>query len=668
MLFVFLSAFFQVSDADVGYHLRTGAHILAGNGIPTTNTFSSTIPQSPWMLNQWLGTIFFYSAFALGGVKSLITAKALVAVLIMFLTWKRATAETGPESWWPFWVVSLGVVATRMRFFERPDLLSALFFALLLYCDRQWDEDRRWQWLGLPLLVAMWANVHSGVIYGIVFLATVCGAQWLEWFWRNRISRGGTPQSGLMGAPGFQQLFIRPAGLLLSVSAACLVVQLINPNGCRVLLVPITQFMSPFWQSIIVEYHPPIWSGARAFYCFLGILVVLQALTLKQANLRLCLVSLAFGFLALSSQRSILFFVIAAASHLSLVLESLLPSQSKAIEEARDSLSKPNWHPLHRELIQPMLLWAVWIATVATVFIPDKTFRFGTGWYRPFYPLEIYQFMQTQVPPQSTFNEMRYGGSMVWFLYPRLKPFIDGRGDAYPEQFWKTDYLPVLQAKPGWQDTFSKYDVTAALLPVYEDRSLPPLAQTLHGNPDWALVAFNDSTLLFLRRTAANHDLIARCEFRWIWPGDWTLGAFNSPSIKGEAAAEARRAFEFSPSGLFAQTAMARMYFVNNEYAPAAEVFHNIVRQYDAGANYLRDFGYALFRSARFEEADRIFVRMIRRNLLPGFAWYMRHAIALQEKRYADARTDLAKAIKLEPGNVEYREALKRTEMSPSPQ
>jgi len=595
-----------------------------------------------------------------------------VAVLIMFLTWKRATAESGPASWWPFWVVTLGVVATRMRFFERPDLLSALFFALLLYCDRRWDDHRRWQWLGLPLLVAIWANVHSGVVYGIVFLATVCGAQWLQWFWHNQVSRRGTPQSASVAASGFQQLFIRPAGLLLSVGAACLVVQLINPNGCRVLLVPITQFTSPFWQSIIVEYHRPIWSGARAFYCFLAGLIVLQALTLKRANLRLCLVSLVFAFLALRSQRSILFFIIAAAPHLSLVLEILLPSQSNtgqsAPEEKQVPWSKPHWRSQSRELIQPVLLSVVWMGTVAAVFIPDKTFRFGTGLYAPFYPMEIYQFLQTQVPPQSTFNEMRYGGSMLWWLYPGFKPFIDGRGDAYSEQFWKTDYLPVLQAKPGWQDTFAKYNVTAALLPIYEDRALPPLAQTLHGNPDWALVAFNDNTLLFLRRTTANQDIIARHEFRQIWPADWSLGAFDSAATRGEAAAEAKRAFEFSPGSLFVQTAIARMYFVNDEYAPAAEILRNIVRQYDVGANYLRDFGYALFRSGQFAEADRIFTRMIRRNLLPGFAWYMRHAIALQEKRYADARNDLAEAIKLEPGNSEYREALSRTGMNPSPQ
>ncbi len=105
---------------------------------------------------------------------------------------------------------------------------------------------------------------------------------------------------------------------------------------------------------------------------------------------------------------------------------------------------------------------------------------------------------------------------------------------------------------------------------------------------------------------------------------------------------------------------MARVYFVNGQYRPAAKILRDIVRQYDAGANYRRDFGYALCRLGELKEADQVFARMIRRKQLPGFAWYMRHFIALQEGRQADARADLAEAIRLEPANAEYREAMGR--------
>jgi tetratricopeptide (TPR) repeat protein len=110
---------------------------------------------------------------------------------------------------------------------------------------------------------------------------------------------------------------------------------------------------------------------------------------------------------------------------------------------------------------------------------------------------------------------------------------------------------------------------------------------------------------------------------------------------------------------------MARACFVQEEYGQAAVILQDIVRQHDAGANYLRDLGYALYRLGRFQQADQVFGRMVRKKVLAGFAWYMRHFIALQEQRYADARTDMAIATRLEPGNAEYREALRRLESTP---
>jgi pentatricopeptide repeat protein len=313
-----------------------------------------------------------------------------------------------------------------------------------------------------------------------------------------------------------------------------------------------------------------------------------------------------------------------------------------------------------------LLLPGVWLAIVLLLFLQNSVFVFGAGFYHPYYPLEVYDFIRAEVPSQNLFNEMRYGGSMLWWLYPRFKPFIDGRGDAFSEQFWKTEYLPVISSRPESQEILAKYNVTGALLPVYEDRTLPPLARTLHADKDWALVAFNDHTLFFLRRTAANEGVIARREFRLIWPGDSSLAAMDAPGTRAQATAEAKRAFEFSSDSPFARTAVARAYFVNEQFAPAAVILREFASQKDAGVNYLRDFGYALFRLGQYREADKVFARMVRRNLLPGFAGYMRHFIALEEGRSADARRFLGEAIKAEPGNREYREALSHLASRPS--
>jgi pentatricopeptide repeat protein len=306
-----------------------------------------------------------------------------------------------------------------------------------------------------------------------------------------------------------------------------------------------------------------------------------------------------------------------------------------------------------------VILPATWLALVIGLFIPDRTFLFGPGFFHGYYPLEIYRFMQAEMASQNLFNEARYGGSMLWWLYPRFKPFVDGRGDAFTEEFWTNQYLPVVRNEPGSEEILKSYNVTGALLPIYEDHTIPPLATRLHADTNWALVAFNDETLLFLERTPTNAEVIRRYEFEHLWPVKWSFDALESPQTRSKASEEAQRAFELSPNSLFAQTALARACFVNEKFADAAAILGKFAAGEDASVNYLRDYGYALFRIGRFEEADQIFTRMLRRQLLPGFAWYMRYVIAAQRGNTAQAQDFLAKAIKAEPTNPEYQRALK---------
>ena len=681
LVFVFLSGFFQVSDCDVGYHLRTAAHILAGKGIPTTNTFSWSTPEHPWLLHQWVGTIIFYLAFALGGVASLITFKAFVCALIMLLAWCSARMMARPGSWWPFWVVTAGTLAARARFFERPDLLSALFFALLLYLDGKWDKNRRWQWIGLPLLMAAWANTHAGVIYGFAFLAVVVGADCLEIAYEAQGKRGGSG-SGQNWPEGLKRCLVRPTGFVLSLLLACATVQVINPNGCRVLWFPISQFTSKFWQSIILEYQPPMWTGAKAFYLFFVGLVVLQAFTVRRAKWRLLLVSVAFGYLACRSQRSLLFFVIAAVPHAVYVLDCLWPNLEETVSARPGSIPEPALVPAQTAPGGPPELskvvgnkgvvgsltssaswkcWelaglvATWLLAVLLLFVPDRTFRFGVGWYHPYYPVEIYQFVAKEVTPQGVFNEMRYGGSILWWLYPRFKPFIDGRGDAYSEQFWLKDYLPVLEGKNGWRDVLKSYDLHCVLLPLPESGDPLPLAQTLLSDPQWALVAFNDFALLFLERTQTNLAVIAQHEFKILRPGNWSFEWVDAADKRDQGAVEIMRALALSPDSRFGRTARARMLMSAGQFDEAAEELLQILGAYpEAGGLYWRDYGYALCRIGRLAEADQVFSKMIKKHQLVSYACFMKYHIALERHDFATADQFLSRALQLEPSNPDY--------------
>jgi tetratricopeptide (TPR) repeat protein len=635
--FVFVSGFFHVSDVDVGYHIRTGAHIWAGNGIPAVNTFAHTVPDDRWLLQQWWPGVMYYLAYSAGGLSALIVLKTLIATTLMFLVWGAARQETDPRSFIPFWVVTFGVLIARMRFFERPDLVSATLFALIFLLDRRYDTNRRWQWIGLPLLMALWSNTHAGAMYGFVFLTVAIGSEWLQWFLnfradKDRGSFWGSLQSNL------KSLSVRIIGALLSLVAAYISLELINPNGFDVLLVPIEQFNSAFWQEVIMEYHAPDWATGKWFYISLALLAVLQSLTWRKLHLRLFLTSAAFAYLACSSQRSVLVYTIVALPHAAYMLKHL-------------KIPQMNWS-VHRQM---MALPACWAAIVVFLILPNKTFLPGIGYYPPFYPISIYRFIEKNVPPQNLFNDMQYGGSMLWFLYPNFRPYIDGRGDTYTPEFWQKEYLPVLNADANWADLFEKYDVHGVLLPIPKAGKIAPIGSLLSKDTNWATVAFNDYAILFLERTEQNRQVIAENEFKLLTPLDPSLSGINPTNLTATIA-EANRALKLEPDSVFALTALARAEMVGGNYESASQRYAQLVKL-DRGDIYRRDYAYCLYMANRTAEAEEIFRSLTKNKEMAGFAHYMLHFVAVKRGDMGAALDHLAAALQFEPQNAQYQNA-----------
>ena len=636
-MFCFLCAFFYVSDLDVGYHIRTGAYILEHHRIPTTNTFSYTTPEQEWPIHQWWPTILYNRAYYLGGVAGLISFKACIAALLMLVVWASARQVLGRTSLWPFWLATAGVMIARVRFFERPDLISALIFALVVFLDLRFNNRWRWQWIGLPLLMAMWANTHAGVMYGFVFLCAVAAGDWIETIWQRRKAAGIGREPG---TNTWKPLLVRPLGIAIALIASVLTLEMITPSGYRVLLAPITQFMSPFWQGMIAEYQPPTWAGSKLFYLSLVALVVLQTLTWRHLRLRLLFSAAAFGYLACSSSRSVLAYCILAVPYAAFLIGHV-----------------PNIPSMWRlKRLQPLLVPVAWAGILLLVVIPHKTFRFGVGYHAPYYPLEIYSFIEKEVPPQNIFHNMRYGGGMLWWLYPRFKPFLDGRGDAYTPEFWQREYLPILYAEAGWREKLRKHDAHAVWLPIARTGQVSKLAELLFEDPQWALVIYNDDSLLFLERTELNQEIISQNEFRCIWPGDASFSKVNAGTLE-VATQEAYRALSRSPNSFFARAAAARTSMSSGEYAKAVVLYTALVDAVKDQPFYWRDYGYCLYMAGKLEEADRVFERMLRKHWLPGYAHYMRHFIALEMKKWAESDEYLAKAIETEPTNEEYQQA-----------
>ena len=613
--------------------------------IPFANTFSSTMPEHPWLLHQWVPATVYYLLESHGGIALLIIFKAILGACIFLVVYRNCNLLTGRPCYWAFLICTAACMMARVRFFERPYMFSALFLAILYGMSLVRSRMMRLLWI--PLFMTIWANVHFEVLDGFVLMGCLVIGDWLEGrglFFSNNLE---TPPywrrlEEKIGRASFLRYLIYGDGLetslLISVFLVLGSVTLINPNGIAVLVAPVYFYFDPFWKWFIYELQPARGIQFWLLACYSGIFLVFQILAWKDRRTGLLISSLVFGVVAFASQRGVLIFTIVSAPYFAFLA-------SKIFSFPDGKYSRAVW------LTLPLL----WLMLFKFVIYNDGSFKFGIGYYKPYYPLGLYKFMLEKVPRQNLFNEMMYGGSILWTIYPEFRPFVDGRGEAYSMYFWKQVYFPLHRGDKEWKSIFRRYHVHAAI--VANLNFCPsPLAICLHSSPDWALVYFDNNTLLFLERTSQNAEVINEYEYRILWPGDSSLsGIDNAPQ---QAELEALRALKYEPECIYARTVLARALLVNKQWLRAIEQYRILIELPGTGGSYWRDYGYALYMAGYTESARQIFLRLLAKQEECAFSYYMLHFCALREGKIDDALTFLRHARIAGLNNELYTNAL----------
>ena len=73
----FSSDTWLLSDADTGYHIRTGEYILHNFTVPMYDIFSYIAPPLPWVAHEWLSEVIMALVHKVAG---------LTGVVIFFLS------------------------------------------------------------------------------------------------------------------------------------------------------------------------------------------------------------------------------------------------------------------------------------------------------------------------------------------------------------------------------------------------------------------------------------------------------------------------------------------------------------------------------------------------------------------------------------------------------
>jgi hypothetical protein len=310
------------------YLLLFSGRYVAHHGPVGYDPFPTIEHGQTWLNQQWLSEVVFYGAESVVGTVGITVLYALLLGLpLAMLLWAIRRKGTAPM----LAVAALYLPGILAIIHPRAAGFTLLLFtALVLVILAAWrlDDDRRgrgglpiWALAAIPLLLALWANLHGGFIAGLVLVGLVTAGLAID------------HRRGLPGPPGAHVVALGVAGLLGAVAAT-----FATPLGVDIWSY-IASFRNPALKLASTEWEPVTGSIPAIVYLIAGAALAVWTCRTAPRRTRAMPVLVAVGFLvfAASSMRNLIFvapalaFQIACSAPDRLVAPDRLAAPSRAV-------------------------------------------------------------------------------------------------------------------------------------------------------------------------------------------------------------------------------------------------------------------------------------------------------------------------------------------------
>ena len=492
-----LLTYMPLRPNDLWCHVGYGEWIIDHGKLPAEDPF---LPLSAGMQvtdNQWLSQVIFAAVQRWGGPEWLSNTFAIAlfgTYLCCFLTYCRQTRSWGVSLLGM--LIVLGINWSRISTI-RPENFAVLCFALLLLMivgadtaekDKPGSRPQWRLWLGVPVLMCLWTNLHGSFPLGIAALTCWCAGHAIELLWRLRSVRAVLDDRRFRRSLWVLQLgtlatLINPYGLDLWPQT---VFFLKNTNLDQVLEWKTLELMGPSGRGFVASWvvllvlmrhsraKVPVWP------------VLLLASTALGAALHVRMISwyaLSYGVLA--------------APHLADIANRLSVGWRRGAEPSAGRLAAL-WRPSFRYSLVALL--AAWLAFALSPIsrplfgglprLPERIYHEDT-------PLALTAYLQNHPVQGLAFNPQYWGDWLLRSGSPGLQIFASSNVHLIPHQVW-LDYDRVATAKSGWNEVLERYRVTTMIVDKKEQL---PLWSIVRGDDNWDL-KYEDSRAALLVKYA----------------------------------------------------------------------------------------------------------------------------------------------------------------------
>jgi hypothetical protein len=453
---------------DFWWHMATGRAIVEQGAIPATDSFSFTRAGEPFFNQSWLAQLLMYALYSAGGIALVLLVQSLVITLAYGLLLRLCALWSGRLRL----SVALLLLTTMPLSFDnwtvRPQTYAFPLFVAVLTILTEYRLGRSRRLWSLPLLMALWVNIHGSFVLGLALIGITLVGEWLQQLRAPAASR----------SPVLSRTY-------LGWGVATALATLLNPQGIGVIAYVRNLLGSNQVTSLVTEWAPPSIRDIGGMIFFLFVIVTMLALIYgrRRPGLTDMLLLLAFLWLALGAVRNIVWFGFVATPLLVVQAGSLLPDA-----RGRSSAGSPVLNAILVGVL--LLLLGIGLPWVKPVVLPPSV----GALLAEDTPVAAVRFIEQQPDrPQRLFHAMGYGSYLIWAA-PEQKVFIDPRIELYPFDQWR-DYINLGQAN-NVAELLDKYRIDSLLLSRAEQEAL---IDAVRQEPGWQQRYADDRSVYFQR-------------------------------------------------------------------------------------------------------------------------------------------------------------------------
>lgn len=506
---VFLLSLTNLVDTDAFTHLSIGREIYNHKGFPAKELFNYPGLENSFGTSEWFFDLILYVIYLLSDVKGIILSKAIIITFTFYILLKDSSIPR-KNIFISIAVLFSTAIFIRYRFVERPDIALMLFLSFNIYCLNAYVHENKPYVYVLPVVQILWGNVHPSISLMIIPFIAFIIAGLLQRFLQDKFA------FQFSATPSYKQIAVIAIVFMVSTLAS-----FINPYGFSPLSAPIGLITSNWWMDEVIELKPPTWDIWKSPFVFSAVTLgsFLLPVVRKKSSLIHLLIILPFIYVGLSGMRFVFLIGLVGGPMITRNINTIIEEDTFAILQKFKS---------YKVAVIGLLLLILYIM-VLTISgkgpfkLQDKVFGLRIGHEQ--LPEGALNYLDDKGVYGRLFNTFQWGGYITWRDYPKRLTFVDGRGAISPDLLeslgkarFQPDVLNSLSEKYGFEVVLLHYN---PIISKTLQNKNPDVDIGLFAAPkDWALVYWDDTSMVYLKRTLAMQIVIAEDEYYFIRPAN----------------------------------------------------------------------------------------------------------------------------------------------------